>query len=183
MKNTTQWITGQTLSFVSVVKLWNMSLQNAYLTIWKNNSLLYDVQHGFRHSRSCETQLLSFVQELTSNSDKNIQTDLIIIDFAKAFDKVPHQRLLCKLKFHGIKNGTLSWISAFLSNRTQTVVLNGESSDIASHCWCPTGNSCGPCPFSGIYKWFTRRFEIQPTQTVCRRQHNLQNYQIPKGLW
>ena len=54
------------------------------------------------------------------------------MDFAKAFDKVPHQRLLCKLKFYGIKNETLSWISAFLSNRTQTVVLNGESSDIAT---------------------------------------------------
>jgi hypothetical protein len=42
----------------------------------ENNSLLYDLQHGFRHSRSCETQLLSFVQELAANSDKNIQTDL-----------------------------------------------------------------------------------------------------------
>ena len=66
----------------------------------ENNSLLYDLQHGFRHSRSCETQLLSFVQELAANSDKNIQTDLIIMDFAKAFDKVPHQRLLCKLEFY-----------------------------------------------------------------------------------
>jgi hypothetical protein len=97
----------------------------------ENNSLLYDLQHGFRHSRSCETQLLSFVQELATNSDNNIQTDLIIMDFAKAFDKVPHQRLLYKLKFYGIKNETLNWISAFLSNRTQTVVLDGESSDIA----------------------------------------------------
>jgi hypothetical protein len=58
-------------------------------------------------------------------------TDLIIMDFAKAFDKVPHQRLLYKHKFYGIKNQTLNWISAFLSNRTQTVVLDGESSDIA----------------------------------------------------
>ena len=66
----------------------------------ENNSLLYDLQHGFRHSRSFETQLLSFVQKLTTNSDKNIQTDLIIMDFAKAFDKVPHQRLLYKLEFY-----------------------------------------------------------------------------------
>ena len=93
----------------------------------ESNSLLYDLQHGFRHYRSCETQLLSFVQELAANSDKNIQTDLIIMDF----DKVPHQRLLYKLKFYGIKNQTLTWISAFLLNRTQTVVLDGESSDIA----------------------------------------------------
>ena len=53
------------------------------------------------------------------------------MDFAKAFDKVPHQRLLYKLKFYGIKKETLNWISAFLSNRTQRVVLDGESSDIA----------------------------------------------------
>jgi hypothetical protein len=97
----------------------------------ESNSLLYDHQHGFRHSRSCESQLLSFVQELAANSDKNIQTDLIIMDFVKAFDKVPHQRLLYKLKFYGIKNQTLHWISAFSSNRTQTLVLDGESSDIA----------------------------------------------------
>jgi hypothetical protein len=94
----------------------------------------------------------------TANSDKNIQTDLIIMvypafmDFAKAFDKVPHQRLLYKLKFYGIKNETLNWISAFLPNRTQTVVLDGESSDIARHFWCPTGNSSGSCSFSSIYK-------------------------------
>jgi hypothetical protein len=47
----------------------------------ESNSLLYDHQHGFRHSRSCKAQLLSFVQELPANSDKNIQTDLIIMDF------------------------------------------------------------------------------------------------------
>jgi hypothetical protein len=51
---------------------------------------------------------LSFVQELAANSDKNIQTDLIIMDYAKAFDKAPHQRLPCKLKFYGIKKETLN---------------------------------------------------------------------------
>jgi hypothetical protein len=53
------------------------------------------------------------------------------MDFAKAVDKVPHQWLLYKLEFYGIKNETLNWISAFVSNHTQTVVLDGESSDIA----------------------------------------------------
>ena len=57
------------------------------------------------------------------NTNKNIQTDLIIMDFAKAFDKVPHRRLLYKLKY-GIQENTLLWIQAFLSDRTQTVVVN-----------------------------------------------------------
>jgi hypothetical protein len=52
--------------------------------------------------------LVQHLQVSTANSDKNIQTDLIIMDFAKAFDKVPHQRLLYKLKFYGIKNQTLT---------------------------------------------------------------------------
>jgi hypothetical protein len=57
---------------------------------------LYDLQHGFRKARSCESQLLPFIQELNASNNKNIQTDLIIMDFAKAFDKVSHRRLLYK---------------------------------------------------------------------------------------
>jgi hypothetical protein len=55
-------------------------------------------------------------------------TDLIIMDFAKAFDKVPHRRLLYKLNYYGISGLTLHWISAFLTNRTQRVVIDGKSS-------------------------------------------------------
>ena len=63
----------------------------------ESNNILYDLQHGFRSSRSCETQLVSFIQELANNND-NIQTDVIVIDYAKAFDKVPHKKLLYKLQ-------------------------------------------------------------------------------------
>ena len=51
-----------------------------------NTCILYDLQHGFQSSRSCETQLISFVQDLAQSVNKNIQTDLIIMDFAKAID-------------------------------------------------------------------------------------------------
>jgi hypothetical protein len=47
------------------------------------NNILYDLQNGFRKARSCESQLLQFIQELNVNNNKNIQTDLIIMDLAK----------------------------------------------------------------------------------------------------
>jgi hypothetical protein len=59
-----------------------------------SNNILYDLQHVFRKARSCESQLLPFIQELNASNNKNIQTYLIIMDFAKAFDKVSHRRLL-----------------------------------------------------------------------------------------
>jgi hypothetical protein len=94
----------------------------------ENNKFLYELQHGFRHNRSNDTQLLSFIQELSETDNKYIQTGLIIMDFAKAFDIVPHRRLLFKLNYYGISGLTLHWISAFLTNRTQTVVIDGKSS-------------------------------------------------------
>ena len=63
----------------------------------EKNNILNDLQYGFRHGRSCETQLISLLNDLTINYDRSLQTDLIITDFAKAFDVVPHRRLLYKL--------------------------------------------------------------------------------------
>ena len=90
-------------------------------------SILADCQHGFRSRRSCETQLVQFYHDLVSdldaaqNSDQK-QTDVIIMDFAKAFDKVPHRRLLYKLEYYGIRGSTHKWISSWLSERSQKVV-------------------------------------------------------------
>ena len=75
---------------------------NKHLTF---ESILADCQHGFRSQRSCETQLVQFFHDLVSNLDRALnrnhrQTDVIIMDFAKAFDKVPHRRLLYKLDYY-----------------------------------------------------------------------------------
>ena len=76
---------------------------------------------------SCETQLLlSLFQYLASNPS---QIDLIIMDFSKAFDKVPHRRLNYKLDWYGIRGNTREWIFDFPSGRSQRVVLEGASSD------------------------------------------------------
>ena len=98
------------------------------------DSIRADCQHGFRSWRSCETQLVQFVHDIISNLDGAMnrghkQTDLIIMDFAKAFDKVPHRRLLHKLDYCGIRGSTHKWISSWLSGRSQQVVLDGQASD------------------------------------------------------
>ena len=65
---------------------------------------------------------------MTESIDNGLCVDVIFLDFAKAFDKVPHQRLLRKLKAHGIQRKILKWISAWLTNRRQRVCLQGELS-------------------------------------------------------
>ena len=110
-------------------KLMEHIITSATMKHLETNNILYNQQHGFRASRSCETQLISFIHELTQNSSNNKQTDIIIMDFAKAFDKVPHTRLQYKLKYYGITGQTHTWITDFLTNRTQTVVLEGKHSD------------------------------------------------------
>ena len=91
----------------------------------ETNNILVDTQFGFRANHSCESQLLLTIDHLARTIDKRLQVDCSILDFSKAFDKVPHARLLHKLNHYGIKRNILNWIKAFLENRSQQIIVNG----------------------------------------------------------
>ena len=88
-----------------------------------------DQQHGFRPKRSCESQLITTINDIARALDAGIQTDVILLDLSKAFDKVPHHRLCAKLHNYGIRGTILSWIHDFLTNRYHRVVLDGAFSE------------------------------------------------------
>ena len=96
------------------------------------NNILYPLQHGFRRGRSCETQLIEFIDDLSKNLENNQQIDVHVMDFAKAFDKVFHSLLVHKLHQYGIQGNVNRWINSWLANRKQSVVVEGESSEFAS---------------------------------------------------
>ena len=130
---------------------------------------------------SCETQLVEAIHDWTTIRNMGQgQVDVILLDFSKAFDTVPRQRLLQKLNKYGIRNHTLNWISSFLTNRTHHVVVNGSTSNVESVLsGVPQGTVLGPLLFliyiNDIEQNLTSKIRLFADDSAIHRNINSPN--------
>ena len=111
-----------------LTKVFERILRKKIMKHIEDNELLSDNQHAFRCGRSCLSQLLEHMDYVLKALENKFNIDVIYLDFAKAFDKVDHSILSKKLKSFGITGKLHKWLSSFLENRYQQVIVNEKLS-------------------------------------------------------
>ena len=139
------------VSLTSVIcRLLQTVIRDHMMDFLIKHKLINPSQHGFLKAISCLTNVLCFFEDITKWVDERSPVDVIYLDFQKAFDKVPHQRLILKFKSQGMRNSIINWIEQWLSltDWRQRVVVDGEVSSCKSVLrGVPQGSLIGPILF------------------------------------
>ena len=118
---------------------------NQFVEYLDLNSLLHPNHHGSRHGHSTATALIQMYDRWVEEVENGDMVGVMMIDLSAAFDMVDHGLLLQKLEVFGLDNKAISWIESYLSNRCQSVFVDGcLSPPLAIECGVPQGSILGP---------------------------------------